>query len=388
MISNTKESDLVNILSEGVHGASGNNPSISSAACSTGPPHASSAPSVTNAESGSGAGHQDNLGRAPSHTPSATGQPSQANSGLSCQQLFTPSGLPEVMRLVSESSKEDEKKYVLPAAIPGFHISATQILISHKIQDLFRRGRFVGYSKLVPSNSFAPENDDQDFVINAQGGLTEKAPDLSKEYDINPLDWINAARTAVDWVRTYHGEERAAALQKHHAYVLATGQEHTWRIALEYDVRQRQLSALYHQHDLGTADESALTRITTKKAAALTVSDPSPRTPSKRKASEAATPERSKRSRSERVRCFRCGRPDHLPARCQAEKTIAGKTPFRLTPSPKNEHALSSPDGKRLCTNWARFGDCRLSTNCSFLHACSLCGDNTHGNSSCPAIRS
>lgn len=131
MISNTKESDLVNILSEGVHGASGNNPSISSAACSTGPPHASSAPSVTNAESGSGAGHQDNLGRAPSHTPSATGQPSQANSGLSCQQLFTPSGLPEVMRLVSESSKEDEKKYVLPAAIPGFHISATQIRKSY-----------------------------------------------------------------------------------------------------------------------------------------------------------------------------------------------------------------------------------------------------------------
>lgn len=66
-----------------------------------------------------------------------------------------------------------------------------------KIDEKFRQYHFVPYSKLLPDEFNKLESDQQEFVFNASGGLTEKGSDLSREYNLSSLDWMNAVNRAV-----------------------------------------------------------------------------------------------------------------------------------------------------------------------------------------------
>lgn len=263
-------------------------------------------------------------------------------------------------------------------------------VLPRRVDEKFRLYQFVPYSKLLPDEFNKFDSDAQEFVFNAAGGLTEKSSDLSKEFLLAPLDWASAAEKAVVRTHHWHGEVRASALRQHHQFILHIGRTHGWNVALEYDVRQCKAAESNIYHDLATPDPNMLLLIASKPTHIVSNQHTQAwhTSPYKRKTSE--TPIQSDRSpkriRSEWFHCFQCGRTGHFPAQCQADRTVAGRTPFRLTPSPKNENALSSPDGKPLCIRWARSSNCHLGTSCSSAHICSLCGEHSHGNVKCPSV--
>ncbi|KAG0691646.1 hypothetical protein DFH29DRAFT_785340, partial [Suillus ampliporus] len=58
--------------------------------------------------------------------------------------------------------------------------------------------------------------------------------------------------------------------------------------------------------------------------------------------------------RKAHLHCFQCGHSGHLPGDCSAETTSAGKTLALLATSAKSCHALTAPNGKHFCFNWAK----------------------------------
>lgn len=260
-------------------------------------------------------------------------------------------------------------------------------MVPCRIDEKFRLYHFVPYSKLLPDEFNKFESDTQEFVINASGGLTEKGSDLSKEYTLSSLDWMNAANRAVVRTRYWHGDVGANPLQHHHEFVAQIGRSHGWSIALEYDVQQRKLAEANINHDLVAHNMNLLILLASKPvhiASSYHVPMPSP---SKHKFTESTgqMERHNKRTKSEWFRCFRCGKPRHFPTQCHADKTIAGKVPFQLSPTPKNENCIVSPEGKPLCIRWARTSNCHFGSSCSATHMCSWCGDTGHGNMCCPA---
>lgn len=262
-------------------------------------------------------------------------------------------------------------------------------MFPHKINEKFRQYHFVPYSKLVPDDFNKLESDQQEFIFNASGGLIEKGSDLSREYSLSSLDWMNAANRAVAWTHYWHGNARAIPLQDHHEFVIQIGKSHGWSVALEYDVHQRKIAETDVYHDLSTPNMKMLLLIASKPAhMMLSHQLTALYSPSKRRFVETHTQSerQPKRMKSERFRCFRCGKPGHFPAQCQSDKTVAGKTPFLLSPTAKNENAITAPDGRHLCTRWARSSNCQFGAGCTAAHICSLCGDSNHGSMRCPAI--
>lgn len=115
-------------------------------------------------------------------------------------------------------------------------------MVPHKIDDKFRLYHFVPYSKLLPDEFNRLESDQQEFIINALGGLTEKGSDLSCEYSLSSLDWMNAVNRAIARTHYWHGNARAALLQDHHEFVIQVGKSHGWSVVLEYDVQQHKIA--------------------------------------------------------------------------------------------------------------------------------------------------
>lgn len=107
---------------------------------------------------------------------------------------------------------------------------------------------------------------EEDFIFNSQGGLTIKSLDQHNEKLILTVDWHAAACAAEECICFHHGDAHAMAFAAHHKLVMDLGHSHTWDIAMEYDVQQREVAALnpsHHSHDLSSLDMAALTLIAT-----------------------------------------------------------------------------------------------------------------------------
>jgi hypothetical protein len=248
-----------------------------------------------------------------------------------------------------------------------------------KVDEAFRAFCYVPYTALtLPARQRAARGE-EDFVINAQGGITAKGLDQRSERHIDVMDWLASAKAAEDCTRRYHGDERADALSAHHNIVQSLSRTHGWLIAVEYDMQQRELVAENPAHDFRTLDTASLTIIATRLALASCASQP----PSALKRSASSElPSTSPRKRH-RSYCFRCGLPGHLPADCKSDSTAAGKPTAAFARGAKSKHALAAPDGRQFCFSWARSSSCSYSNACTNFHGCSVCGDLSHGAGSC-----
>jgi hypothetical protein len=79
---------------------------------------------------------------------------------------------------------------------------------------------------------------EEDFTINAQGGLTAKGLDQRNEKSISIVDWYAAATAAKGCIREHFGETRATALAAHHKIVMDLRRSHNWEIAVDYNISQ------------------------------------------------------------------------------------------------------------------------------------------------------
>lgn len=269
-----------------------------------------------------------------------------------------------------------------PPAYTKFPPSAS---VPPKVEDTIRQFRYVPYTSLSHTARLRAAQGDDDFVINAQGGLTAKGLDRRNETTIATLDWHAAARVVEDRTRFHHGEARANALASHHAIILSLGRTHGWSFAIEYDIQQRELLAAQPAHDISTLDNTSLTLISTRprpihQLPSATTKPPNPLFKRTSPPRDAAPPNPSKRARTY---CFRCGESGHYPHECTASSTSAGRQPAALAVNAKSKHALQAPNGKHFCFSFAQRSACPFGSNCNNFHACSLCGSKAHGAGVC-----
>jgi hypothetical protein len=201
-------------------------------------------------------------------------------------------------------------------------------------------------------------------------------------------DWIGAADTAEDRTGHYHGATCAKALKAHHSVVLGLSRSHSWDVAVEYNIQQREMVAQHPQHNLSQLDDKALTIIATRIVTgqpAITTSYSQAQL--KRPSPPSSSPSQHLQKKKARLQCFWCGGADHLPGDCTAESTVTGHPVARIATSAKSAHTLTAPGGKIFCISWARFSSCHFANACINYHRCSICGDAAHGAGTCRAIR-
>jgi hypothetical protein len=144
-----------------------------------------------------------------------------------------------------------------------------------KVDKAFKSFRYIPYSSLTSAARLKAAYGEEDFILNANGGLTAKALDWRNEKLISAVDWHAAARVAEERIRFHHGEVRAGAFAQHHKLVMDLGHSHDWNIAMGYDVQQREAVALNPSHDLACLDLAALMIISTRPSAPAAPAMPS-----------------------------------------------------------------------------------------------------------------
>ena len=265
----------------------------------------------------------------------------------------------------------------------------TSLGIPPKIDDAFAKGRYVPYTSLTLAARLKAARGEEEFIINAQGGLTAKGPDRRDENTIMLVDWLGAANAAEERTRFHHGDARADALAKHHRNVTNIARKASWSFAVEYDIKQRELAGEFPQHDLSTLDLDCITMLGISKRVEASPksqqgasSSASSTNAGKRKRANSSSG--SPRKRSAQL-CFRCGFAGHMPDACKAETTSAGQPVAPLNSTARSKNSLMGPNSKPFCFSWAKDSSCTFGDNCRNHHACSLCGSSTHGAADCRA---
>jgi hypothetical protein len=256
-----------------------------------------------------------------------------------------------------------------------------------KVDEAFKAFKYVPYSALTHTARLKAARGEEDFLVNATGGLTAKGLDRKEEKSVSMVEWLGAARAAEERILVHHGESRAFMLRAHHHIVSDLARTHGWTVAVEYDIRQRELAAMHPEHDLSSLDDKCLTLISTSMILVQHNVGPSlgssnvkrPRTESTW-ASQGSSP----RKRTSPM-CFRCGFAGHLPADCKAETTSAGQPVAPIATDSKNKHALMGPNNRVFCFRWTKDSACNFEDRCRGLHACSLCTNTNHGAGQCKA---
>lgn len=256
--------------------------------------------------------------------------------------------------------------------------TAINTAIPTKVEEAFKKFAYVPYISLTHSARLRASRGEDESVINAQGGLTAKGLDRRNEKSISVIDWLATSRAAEQRIRFYHGEARATAFATHHRIVTDLSRTHSWDIALDYDIQQRELVSQHPTHDISTLDTAALTVIATRPPPAI-VFPPSPLKRSLPSDKQSSFPIKRVRSGC----CFWCGNQGHLPHECVAESTTAGKPVAAIAPNAKSKNALLAPNGKTYCFNWTKSSSCPFGSSCTNFHGCSLCTNVNHGAGAC-----
>ncbi|KXN87116.1 hypothetical protein AN958_09204 [Leucoagaricus sp. SymC.cos] len=245
---------------------------------------------------------------------------------------------------------------------------------------------YISYTSITLANhcraTFTPIIESP--IIAELSSLLAKPIDRSNDRNISMQDWYGVAAAVERETRRCHGDERADALQHHHQNVIGILQTHSWQIAVDYDIQQRELAYMDKRHDYTTLDGNTISLIATKAALqAMRELQSAATSPLKRRFIEDSVEHSVSPKRQRGANCFRCGLLGHLPADCSATVITAGKPPAWLLPSARSLQALQLPNGSQFCFSFATRSTCKFGSSCSFAHACSLCGGASHGAGSC-----
>ena len=133
-------------------------------------------------------------------------------------------------------------------------IATFSTAIPWKVEDAFCHFQYVPYTALTTAACLKAAQGEENFSINAQGGLTAKGLDQRNEKNISAIDWYAASAAAERHIKEHFGEVRATALAAHHRIVMDLRCSYIWEIAIEYDISQCEMVALCPVHDLSTLD--------------------------------------------------------------------------------------------------------------------------------------
>lgn len=131
------------------------------------------------------------------------------------------------------------------------------------MDNAFRAYKYVPYSSLTQAAHLKAADGEEDFFINASGGFAAKGLNRKDEKLISLVEWLGAARAAEERILIHHGESRASMFHVHHQIITDLTRTHGWGIAIEYDIRQRELAAMHPEYDLSILDGKCLTLIST-----------------------------------------------------------------------------------------------------------------------------
>lgn len=191
-------------------------------------------------------------------------------------------------------------------------------------------------------------------MINTQGGLTAKGLDHQNDTSINTFDWIAVSHVTENQVTFHHGGVRAEALAKHHGTVLELAWSHSWDIAVDYNILQREIVTSQPAHDISTLDLVSLTLIVTWTWGSITQPSLSLTVKLGGSPLKCASPHSDTQAGHPAKRphscCVQCGGSGHLPHHCTTESTLARHSPATITTNVKSKHALLAPNAAASAT--------------------------------------
>ncbi|KAH9902524.1 hypothetical protein C8Q73DRAFT_661559 [Cubamyces lactineus] len=144
----------------------------------------------------------------------------------------------------------------LPAIVPGYHADVLSLAVHPKVNCTVRLGHYVPYSQLMPAARTVVSPQDNDSLVIAL--TADRSLNHTGKRSISVADWMAAGKMVVKLVCTYHGEERAQALEAHHCTVTRLAALTDWHAVFLYDTQEQEMAVAEPQHDLGMRNETRL----------------------------------------------------------------------------------------------------------------------------------
>ncbi|KAJ3560708.1 hypothetical protein NP233_g10660 [Leucocoprinus birnbaumii] len=236
----------------------------------------------------------------------------------------------------SGGEQADPPKLKFEPIRSGHKANPLTLPIPPRFVAVIQRLEYISYTSITLSNrrraTFAPALESS--LLSELSSLLAKPVDRHDDRNISMQDWCGAAAAVERETRKLHGDARADALLAHHQNVIGISQTHSWQVAVEYDIQQRELAFMDKAHDYSSVDGNALSIIATK-ITLQSVKELQAHSfrPPKRRLGEDSNHSAQSPKKPRVVTCFRCGLAGHLPAECSASVTTAGKPVASLIPN-------------------------------------------------------
>uniref|UniRef100_A0A0W0G4N3 Reverse transcriptase domain-containing protein n=1 Tax=Moniliophthora roreri TaxID=221103 RepID=A0A0W0G4N3_MONRR len=260
--------------------------------------------------------------------PSAVRQPSNP-------MFVSPSSVEEARH--QAQAIEEEKKKKVPELVDGFRANLIKSLSSDCIDDAILKNKYIPIPTILAlDRGHSACEDDKEMVLMKEGTLKSKSFSRKNECSLPFHSWLTGMNTLI-----WHTQEllptfsRANRLASHVVVASGIAQSHGIDIAYKYNIRQRELAADDHHHDIKDLDVMILTLVSStamvsaaKLQQSMTSSfsyqcQPSTSSPSKRKANPSAeSPSKCQKTTA----CFCCGFPGYVALACTAAVTKAEET--------------------------------------------------------------
>lgn len=277
-----------------------------------------------------------------------------------------------------------------------------------RVERAVKEGLFVPLTELTHAKRLEAVTDTDSLTLTVEGTLKTRPLDPKGQELISQMDWLAASEALVGVIQSIHGDAMAGIFAAHFTVCRKVALEHSFEVAVRYDIQQRNIFAFDKRHDFSTIDTNALSVVVsalqTERMEALKLAihhaqfPPAIPASAKRSLSGFSSPPgpaQPKRNRMQTTgaqrHCFRCGKPDHLPVACVETVTVTGRAVAPFCTKSNSRNALLGPSGRSYCFHFARGTGCRFESHpngCSNHHGCSICGDATHGAGRCPAAKS